>query len=208
MRRACLVGQRRERAIQMKTPAVTREVLLASAYAIADAHGVAALSIRGLAKECGVSVGTIYNYFQDKGELTTATTALFFKRAFYNDFCHPPTGERYLDFCERMFTSMKNAISTFKVRWLKGVDALPSAERAAAHFCEAKQIDHVLHSLIAVYEHDARITSDLPSAFDAQTVSRFTLFNVLEALKGDEPDCAVLFGLLERTLYERQSPIV
>lgn len=84
-----------------------RDTLLDHAYEIADKYGLAALSVRGLASDCNVSVGTIYNHFASKGELATATTALYFKRAFYTDFCHPTKGERYLDFCKRMFDSME-----------------------------------------------------------------------------------------------------
>ena len=58
-----------------------RDTLLDHAYEIADKYGLAALSVRGLASDCNVSVGTIYNHFASKGELTTATTALYFKRA-------------------------------------------------------------------------------------------------------------------------------
>ena len=48
----------------------SRETLLDHAYDIADKYGLAALSIRGLASDCNVSVGTIYNHFASKGELT------------------------------------------------------------------------------------------------------------------------------------------
>ena len=50
-----------------------RDTLLDHAYEIADKYGLAALSVRGLASDCNVSVGTIYNHFASKGELTTAT---------------------------------------------------------------------------------------------------------------------------------------
>ena len=44
----------------------SKEDLLAAAVAIAEHDGVAALSIRRLAEECGVGVGTVYNYFPAK----------------------------------------------------------------------------------------------------------------------------------------------
>lgn len=109
-----------------------RDTLLDHAYEIADKYGLAALSVRGLASDCNVSVGTIYNHFASKGELTTATTALYFKRAFYTDFCHPTKGERYLDFCKRMFDRMEKTIHHFREHWLKDSEALPTAEKTRA----------------------------------------------------------------------------
>ncbi len=73
-----------------------------------------------------------------KTELTTATAELFFKRAFFEEFCHPSNGERYLDYCVRMFESMVKTLEHFRIHWLKGADSLPAAEKAAAHLREEK----------------------------------------------------------------------
>ncbi len=45
---------------------ISREELLAHAYDTAEKYGLASLSVRGLATECDVSVGTIYNYFSSR----------------------------------------------------------------------------------------------------------------------------------------------
>ena len=137
-----------------------RDTLLDHAYEIADKYGLAALSVRGLASDCNVSVGTIYNHFASKGELTTATTALYFKRAFYTDFCHPTKGERYLDFCKRMFDSMEKTIRHFREHWLKDSEALPTAEKTIARFREEKQFDHICEGMIIIFKNDPSIRRD------------------------------------------------
>ena len=175
--------------------------LLDCAYEIADKYGLAALSIRGLASACGVSVGTIYNRFASKGELTTATALLYFRRAFYDDFCHPVKNENYLAFCKRMFASMTQVILHYRTHWLKGSEALPSAEKAAARLHEEQQFEHICRGLVQVFENDSAIKVDLPGALSAQAVSEFTLRNILWELRQKEPDCSVLFTLLESTLY-------
>lgn len=181
---------------------VSREKLLGCAYDIADKYGLAALSVRGLASECGVSVGTIYNHFPSKTELTTATAELYFKRAFFEEFCRPGPAERYLDYCERMFTSMTKAIEHFRTQWLKGAQALPAAERAAAHLREEERFEHVRRGLASVFEGDPGIRRDLPDCLNAEAVSEFTLRNVLAELRDETPDCSVLFAMLSKTLYE------
>ena len=155
-----------------------RDTLLDHAYEIADKYGLAALSVRGLASDCNVSVGTIYNHFASKGELTTATTALYFKRAFYTDFCHPTQGERYLDFCKRMFDSMEKTIHHFREHWLKDSEALPTAEKTIARFREEKQFDHICEGMIIIFKNDPSI-------------------------RHEQPDCSLLFTMLEQTLYEQ-----
>lgn len=181
---------------------ISREELLAHAYDTAEKYGLASLSIRGLATECDVSVGTIYNYFSSKTELTTATAELFFKRAFFEEFCHPSNGERYLDYCVRMFESMVKTLEHFRIHWLKGADSLPAAEKAAAHLREEKSFSHIRDGLITIFENDSTIRPDRPECLSAEAVSEFTLRNVLAELRSEKPDCSVLFAMLDKALYE------
>lgn len=50
-------------------PAITKAEILDVAYARAQQDGLGGLSIRSVARECGVAVGTLYNYFPDKASL-------------------------------------------------------------------------------------------------------------------------------------------
>lgn len=184
-------------------PSISREELLARAYETADKYGLASLSVRGLATECDVSVGTIYNYFSSKTELTTATAELYFKRAFFEEFCHPSDDERFLDYCVRMFESMVKTLEHFRIHWLKGADSLPAAEKAAAHLREEKSFSHIRSGLITIFENDAAIRPDRPECLSAEAVSEFTLRNVLAELKSEKPDCSVLFTMLDEALYEK-----
>ena len=181
---------------------ISREELLSRAYDTANKYGLAALSVRGLATECVVSVGTIYNYFSSKTELTTATAELYFKRAFFEEFCHPTDGERYLDYCMRMFQSMVKTLEHFRAHWLKGADSLPAAEKAAAHLREEKSFTHIRDGLITIFENDTSIRPDRPDCLNAEAVSEFTLRNVLAQLRSEKPDCSVLFAVLGKALYE------
>ncbi len=63
-----------------------------------------------------------------------------------------------------------------------------------------------MHGLVQVYEHDNRISPDLPEGFTPpEKVCKFTFFNVLQSIRTREDDCSVLFGMLERTLYKDRS---
>lgn len=111
---------------------VSREELLENAYQIAERNGVSALSVRGLANATGVSMGTVYRHFSAKDELTTATIQLYFKHAFYERFCHIDPQVGFVDYCREMHASMREATAHFREYWLRGIDALPAVEKAAA----------------------------------------------------------------------------
>ncbi len=114
---------------------ISKEELLENAYEIAEEGGVSALSIRGLATKSGVSVGTVYRFFAAKDELTIATIELYFARAFYKEFCHLDAHTAFVDYCEKMNVSMHQVFNHFREYWLRGAEALPSAEKGLQHAC-------------------------------------------------------------------------
>lgn len=186
----------------MAANVITREELLDEAYRIADADGVAALSIRALARACHVSVGTIYNHFSSKDELTTATIELYFRRAVFDGFCRLDARMGFVDYCEGLYASLVLVVERFRGRWLRGAEVLPASERAAAHLREREVLGQALHGLVEVYNADPAIRHDLPAALDAQPVCRFTLDGLIAALHAGADGCPVLFGLLRRVLYD------
>ncbi len=56
-----------------------KETILKVAREILETEGYSALSIRSLANKSGVSVGTIYNYFQDKNTLDHYLMSTFWR---------------------------------------------------------------------------------------------------------------------------------
>lgn len=183
---------------------ISKEELLENAYEIAEEGGISALSVRGLATKSGVSVGTVYRFFAAKDELTIATIELYFARAFYKEFCHLDAHTAFVDYCEKMNVSMHQVLNHFREYWLRGAEALPSAERAAARLRESQQIEHVVGGLVEIYKHDPNIVADLPDGFTPRSVCEFTLDNVLDSLRHQNGDCKVLFGLLRSTLYKNE----
>lgn len=54
---------------QLKRNALSREIVVKRAIAIADAEGLQAVTIRRVAKELGVTPMALYWHFKDKNEL-------------------------------------------------------------------------------------------------------------------------------------------
>lgn len=168
----------------MTAAATSREELLEAAYEMAQEHGLAALSVRGLAKACGVSVGTIYNYFPSKSELTVVTIELFFYRALYLRLCHLPNDGDFAGYCRNMYVSMVGALGVFRSRWLRGVEALPKVEMAAARCRERLLHEHALRGLREVFERDSHIDrARMPAGVDGEDVCKLVFSAMLSLLK-------------------------
>lgn len=183
----------------------SREELLEGAYRIAEAHGIAALSVRGLANECAVSVGTVYNYFGSKSDLVVDTIELFFRRAFFEEFCRLEPAVDFGTYCRNLFSNMEAVLARFRTNWLKGVGSLPEAELVAARAREAAQFEHALYGLQRVFEHDPRIDqAALPEGVDSLAVCTLVLNNLLNCLRtSNATSMPAFFWMLEQVLYPK-----
>ena len=60
----------------MNNTVTSKDDILAASREIISREGLPAVSIRSVAAACGVSVGSIYNYFDSKAELVGAAVEL------------------------------------------------------------------------------------------------------------------------------------
>jgi AcrR family transcriptional regulator len=74
---------------KIRTPVQNRsrekkDRIIQFAYDLFNQEGYNAISIRKIAKAAGVSIGTIYSYFQDKRDIYIATAALYGNQMYEN----------------------------------------------------------------------------------------------------------------------------
>ncbi|WP_283170748.1 TetR/AcrR family transcriptional regulator [Curtanaerobium respiraculi] len=182
-------------------PGITRQQLIDHACAIAAQHGIAALTIRGLAQECGVSTGAVYLHFKTKSELSVAVIETFFRRKLFADFCLPSGGFDYLEFCKRVDAEIEDAMREFMTKWLRGAEALPAKEVQAAKTREAEVMEHIQRGLVYAFDRDPDIDRDaLPEGVDGASISALVLDAIVKRVRG-QGTCDAVFYLLERGLY-------
>lgn len=181
---------------------IEKGAIVDQAYELAEEKGLAAVNIRDVAKVCGVSVGSIYNYFPSKDDLVVAVIDKFFGKAFFTDFCNPEPDENFVAYCRRLYAGMRETLSRFRSDWLVQVQSMGSGMRQAGKQREAERLLHMQHGLEHVLENDTRIRPDaLTGALSAEAICAFAVHSMMDALRTGTDDCRVLFALLERTLY-------
>ena len=67
----------------MARQGIDRAAIAEAAYALAEERGLAGLGIRSVAEACGVSVGSIYNYFDSKADLVGAAVESVWREIFH-----------------------------------------------------------------------------------------------------------------------------
>ncbi len=185
----------------MPRQSIDQKTIVEKAYELAESQGLAALNMRGVARECGVSVDALYRYFPTKADLTTAVITHFFQQAFYDDFCSPQPHERFLPFCRRLFASMTETLSRFRSDWVDQTYPLSDAEMSVGKQREARQFEHMREGLQAVLERDETIDCNhLPGNMTSRRLCDFILDCMVDAIRARRNNCDALFDVLESAL--------
>ena len=185
----------------MNTVVTSKEEILAASRELIRSRGWSAVSIRSVAGACGVSVGSIYNYFASKADLVSATV-----ESVWCDIFHLPEQEE-------VFRDTLACVSWIYGRMEYGCRAYPGfftlhsmgflgMEKAGGREQMRQTWQHILGGLCAVLKRDPKVR---PCAFDGEfTAEKFAdiLFSLfLSALLREDYDPSPVLELIRRTVY-------
>lgn len=185
----------------MNTVVTSKDEILKTSRELIRSQGWSAISIRSVAAACGVSVGSIYNYFDSKAELVGAAV----ESVWCEIFRRPEDATVFQDvqacvtwMYERMAYGCQRYPGFFTLHSLGFV----REERSDGKVLMQQTCQHILTGLCSVLKHDAKIRED---AFTEQfTAEKFAdvLFSLMLSalLRQDYDPCAVL-EIVRRTLY-------
>lgn len=192
--------------------AVTREEIVEAAYMRARSQGLASLSVRAVARDCGVAVGTLYNYFSDKSSLVTEVIERFWENVAFGGsgasgacpqgacFAYRE-GENLVGFCRRVADTLGDAVLEFQDGWLAEISSLDGRTKARGLKAERACFSHIEANLEQAIECDGAVNAELLTQVGAVPLARFIWHGIYESLRAGERSCSVLFALLEHALY-------
>lgn len=90
----------------LNKPAITADEILKISKKHILENGFSSFNVRAITKECGISIGTLYNYFSSKNDLLIATVESIWQEIFQplsnlNEF------ERFVDVVECMYQNIE-----------------------------------------------------------------------------------------------------
>lgn len=184
----------------MNTVITSKEEILRNSCELIQRQGWSAVNIRSVATACGVSVGSIYNYFGSKAELVSATI-----ESVWHDIFHLPQETlRFNDtlaciiwIYERMEYGCKKYPGFFALHSFTF-----GQEKSDGKQLMYQTWEHIINGLGSVLKQDPKVRSD---AFDQQfTAEKFSdiLFSlILSALLRQDYDPSAVLEIIRRTIY-------
>ena len=166
-------------------PAMTKAEILDVAYARAQQDGLGGLSIRSVARECGVAVGTLYNYFPDKASLVSAIVLRFWG----------------LDCCRALFTKLKALLSGFQINWLREISMLDVQTLELIREEKVVRLDDIYEVIERALLNDPRIDSGVFEHLDSRRMARVIWRSLFDSLRSDVEVFDDFLEVLSLALY-------
>ena len=185
----------------MNPMATSKENILQISRKLIQQNGWAGVNIRSVAAACGVSVGCIYNYFESKTDLLSATV-----ESIWNDIFHHPEDEAVFQdtlSCVRwMYKQLEYGCQRYPGFFTHHALGFVQQDTADGKQQMQRAWQHILDALCTVLRNDARIRAN---AFTEEfTVEKFAeiLFSLmLSALVRQDFDPSTVLEIVRRAVY-------
>ena len=185
----------------MNPMATSKENILQISRKLIQQNGWAGVNIRSVAAACGVSVGCIYNYFESKTDLLSATV----ESIWYDIFHHPEDEAVFQDTlsCVRwMYKQLEYGCQRYPGFFTHHALGFVQQDTADGKQQMQRAWQHILNALCTVLRNDTRIRAD---AFTEEfTVEKFAemLFSLmLSALVRQNFDPSTVLEIVRRAVY-------
>ncbi|MEG0276039.1 MAG: TetR/AcrR family transcriptional regulator [Coprobacillus sp.] len=185
----------------MKMNVTSQEILIEKAKEVLLKDGVDALSIRKLAKECGISVGVFYNYFETKTDLIFA---IVFE--FWQEIMHQTDLNNQNDIClyvRTLYTVLRDKIEDFENTWLMQMSVMDSSDKQKGRQLEKQCFAHIMSETGNVIDRDQKISKDVfNDVLTKEAFTHFLIMNTISIARNRHGDCDAFVEIIRRVLYK------
>lgn len=181
---------------------ISKEQILEATYQMALEHGLHSVNARSIAARCGVSVGSIYNYYPSMDELFSDVIERFFRSMFSDASCQAAQGENFVTYIRRLYQRMQTALDVFQSDWLNQIESMNASMRAAGRRRESVYQAQIIQYIQHVFDADAGIVdSRLTSRASSNDIAQFVFYTLVNCIRY-RLDAEPLFSMLEISLYQ------
>lgn len=185
----------------MNPMATSKENILQISRKLIQQNGWAGVNIRSVAAACGVSVGCIYNYFESKTDLLSATV-----ESIWSDIFHHPEDEAVFQdtlSCVRwMYKQLEYGCQRYPGFFTHHALGFVQQDTADGKQQMQRAWQHILDALCTVLRNDTRIRADAFTAeFTVEKVAEMLFSLMLSALVRQDFDPSTVLEIVQRAVY-------
>ena len=168
----------------------SKDTILEKAMEIALSSGIDKVSIRKISSACGISIGSVYNYYKDKESLITDIAEGFWQDIFKDQEQLYREGMPFTMFLEQYYILLYGRLSPFDKSWLKEMEGKIPEKTA-------------IPIMRKVLDSDRRINGSIWNMeLNEDAFCEYVFINIMALLRAGENNCRFFILLLEHLLYD------
>lgn len=175
--------------LTMNRRVTTRDAILQQTMAIAMKEGIDKVSIRKIASECNIAIGSVYNYFPNKDALVEAVCEQFWERILDSQEQIYTCGMGFCAFLEYYYSFLYGRLVSYDRSWLSEMRTLAPHKSAVLLLKQALVEDTRVNQWIWNME------------LNEDAFCEYVLTNLMALLRSGENNCRFFLFLLEHLLY-------
>ena len=185
----------------MNKTLTSREAILSVCKEVVIQSGIQALNIRGIAEKCGVSVGSVYNYFPSKGDLMIATVESVWK-----EIMHGSKGcisnHSFVENVSSLYNSIQDGCEKYPAFFSIHSMSIASLDKDKGRDVMNRYFVHIESALLKALDFDENVREDVFSDnFTKEAFVDFIFSNIITLLMKKDKSCDFLLELIKRTIY-------
>lgn len=183
----------------MNPAVISREQILQVCRELIQQQGWSAVSIRAVAGACGISVGSIYNYFQNKTQLLEAAV----ESVWLDIFPMPPVQTADTLACVGwLFTCLEAGSRRYPNFFTMHSMAFLGADRPEGQKQMARSWAHMRRSIAQVIAADPKVRPGIwDGAFSPEDLAGILFSLLVSALVRQDYDSTAVAAMVQRILY-------
>ena len=184
----------------MNTNITSRDAIMEACRRIVSGEGMQALSMRRVARECGIAPGTLYNYFADKDALVLATVESIWREIFRG--VHQRTARAsFCDCVAEMYACIRRGVQAYPGFLTGHAIRFADAKRRETRGAMEDALAHIRSGMLEALRSDASVPERaFSAAFTRDAFAGLVLDNLLLLLVQDRKDCDALLEVIRRVI--------
>ncbi|MDD3409947.1 MAG: TetR/AcrR family transcriptional regulator [Eubacteriales bacterium] len=185
----------------MNTAVTSREEILLACRELVSENGLSALNMRAVAQRCGVALGSLYNYFPSKSDLTLAAIESVWQDIFHMESCGAPV-RSFPDSVQWICERVRAGMATYPQFFTAHSIGFASEEKGRAREMMGRYFEHMKGSMRLALQQDPAVRADaFGGVLTREAFLDFVLSSLMTVLMRPTADCAVLLELIRRAIY-------
>lgn len=187
----------------MNPPNTSKEEILRACRKIVSEQGLPALNMRTLAKECGIALGTLYNYYSDKDELVIEAIESVWQDIFGN--YEPENGISFTGYVSGIYGRIRAGLMDYPDFFAAHSIAVAGSSKGRARGAMERCFEHIREELRRTLDSDQRVDRSIFTVtFTEDDLAEHILDSITILIIKGKPDCTALTEMLDRLLYHQK----